>query len=264
MATNDATLLNRTLDNGSLNFLQNGRPSPVPRAAKPGRHKQATTRDGFYTKFLGYLRAFFDKVQILKAQKAAAIAAGKVDASFKQVFFYRNNSLCIDSTASAEEQSKVWLGLGKEETIHSVGVAICKPVAIKTPRRSNMDPDILARIMAQMKPGSFIASAHEMPVYVHGLPEGRRLEDESPTGNRGALAPVAAPDNAALLSQAVTATQIGPGVDESAVRLYWVSEAGICTLHELFEFVDAEERSTQSHRRLVKEVRWCFTCCLIR
>jgi hypothetical protein len=250
MATNDATLLNRTLDNGSLNFSKNGRPSPVPRAAKPGRHKHATTRDektdGFYTKFLGYLRAFFDKVQILKAQKAAAIAAGRVNASFKQVFFYRHNSLCIDSTASAEEQSKVWLGLGKEETIHSAGVAICKPVAIKTPRRSNMDPDILARVMAQMKPGSFIASAHEMPVYVHGLPEGRRLEDESP-GSCGALSPVAAPDNAALPSQ-----------------LYWVSEAGICTLHELFGCVDAQERSTQSHRRLVKEVRWCFTCCLFR
>ena len=254
MATNDATLLNRTLDNGSLNFLKNGIPSPVPRAAKPGRHKQATTRDGFYTKFLGYLRAFFDKVQILKAQKAAAIAAGRVAASFKQVFFYRHDSLCIDSTASAEDKSKVWLGLGKEETIHSAGVAICKPVAIKTPRRSNMDPDILARVMAQMKPGSFIASAHEMPVYVHGLPEGRRLEDESP-GNCGAPSPVAAPDNAALPSQ-----------------LYWVSEAGICTLHELFEFpVPAEEerkafeeRSTQAHRRLVKEVRWCLTCCFIR
>ena len=166
MTTNDAALLQQRLDHGS--------PSPAPRGAKPGRYRQATSHQGFYRTFVTYLKDFFAKVRFLKERKAEAFrgAAGRADARSKQVFFYRHANLSIDSTAVAEE-SKVWLGLGKEETIHSAGAvhsagaAMCKPVAIKSPRRSDIDPDVLARVMAQMKPGSFIASAHEMRVPCH-------------------------------------------------------------------------------------------------
>lgn len=249
MTTNDAALLQQRLDHGS--------PSPAPRGAKPGRYKRATSHQGFYKTFVAYLKDFFTKVRFLKDKKAEAFrgAAGQADERFKQVFFYRHANLSIDSTAATPEESKVWLGLGKEETIHSAGAAICKPVAIKSPRRSDIDPDILARVMAQMKPGSFIASAHETRVHVHGLREGQRLEDASPVNHSAAAAaPFAARDDAALGSQ-----------------LYWVSEAGVCTLHELFEFpVPAEEersafeeRSTQAHRRLVKEVCGRAACMLL-
>jgi hypothetical protein len=241
MTTNDAALLQKRLDHGS--------PSPAPRGAKPGRYMRATSHQGMYKTFVTYLKDFFAKVRFLKERKADAFrgAAGRADARFKQVFFYRHANLSIDSTAAAED-SKVWLGLGKEETFHSAGAAICKPVAIKSPRRSDIDPDVLARVMAQMKPGSFIASAHDTHVHVHGLAEGQRLEDASPVNHSAAAAaPFAALDDAALGSQ-----------------LYWVSEAGICTLHELFEFpVDAEERRTQAHRRLVKEVRGSAACMLL-
>ena len=234
MSTGDTAALQRRLDHGS--------PSPAARGPKPGRHRGATTQDGFefYRTFVRYLKAFFDKVRLLKQHKAAAVArASAPDAGLKDVFFYRHPALSIDSTESSEE-SKVWLGLGKED---ASGANICKPVAIKSSRRSRADPNAVARTMEQMKPGSFIASAFEMPVRVHGLPEGVSLEDASPD-NRSAPASSAA---AAAADAAAAA---------SGSQLYWVSEAGICTLHELLERdVQADERKTQAHRRLVKEVR---------
>lgn len=46
-------------------------------------------------------------------------------------------------------------------------------------------------------------------------------------------------------------------------RLYrrWVSEVGICTLHELFPTVSGEERGTQAFRMLLREVIICVSFC---
>jgi hypothetical protein len=210
-----------------------------PRAPRAGRCIHATpTHKGFYTTFLRYLEEFFRKVRLLRTIKEEELLECEDcmshDAHFKQVFFYRHPSLSIDST-EVPEKGKVWLGLGKETVTTSGGrsLLLFKPVAIKSCSRST-HPDIVARMMAQMKPGSFIASAHECQLVVHGL-QGQRLEDVSPSVHAGETAAAFATcDN---------------------TRRYWVSEAGICTLHDLFEFeVPLNERCTQAHRRLVKEV----------
>ena len=213
MAINDETELNSRLRAGS--------PPPAAsaaRGAKPGRHNTACDHE-FYSTFVSCLQQFFSMVQSLKLQKRNAGLASKL------VFFCKDPSFSIDSTASAA-QSLVWLGLGEEEVIIETGQKFCKPVAIKS--HQNVDPEIFARMMRQMKPGSFIASAQELDLDVYGLKG--QLVAPSPRSGQAA---------------------------SSHSGKYWVSEAGICTLYELFLHGALEdERSTQTHRRLVKEV--CF------
>jgi hypothetical protein len=248
MAINNVKELNSRLREGS--------PPPLAateaRGSKPGRHKTAT-ENGFYRTFVSCLHRFFNMVQALKLQKTKAGFS-----SSKDVFFCKDASFSIDSTASPE-QGLVWLGLGKEVAIYETGQKFCKPVAIKSHR--NVDPDIFARMMQQMKPGSFIASAQEMYLHVYGLngevtaPSPRTCRHVDPS-NETFL------DSACFFSAGSgTALHEECGaVDSDRIsnsNHYWVSEAGICTLHELFENgVLDEERGTQSHRRLVKEV--CF------
>ncbi len=221
MAINDETELNSRLRSGS--------PPPAAsadRVAKPGRHKTACNHV-FYSTFVSCLQQFFSMVQSLKLQKSNAGLA-----TSKRVFFCKDPSFSIDSTASAAQAAPlVWLGLGEEEVIIETGqtFCICKPVAIKS--HQNVDPEIFSRMMRQMKPGSFIASAQELDLHVHGV-NGRHISPSPRSGQ----------------------------ADSSDCGKYWVSEAGICTLHELFaNGVLEEERSTQTHRRLVKEV-----CILLR
>ena len=215
MAINDESELNSRLRAGS--------PPPAAaaaRSAKPGRHNTACTH-GFYSTFVSCLQQFFSMVQSLKLQKRnAGLATSHL------VFFCRDPSFSIDSTTSAAQDPLVWLGLGEEEVIIETGQKFCKPVAIKS--HQNVDPEIFSRMMRQMKPGSFIASAQELTLHVHGL-------------NGQVTAP---------------SPRSGPAVSSNSGK-YWVSEAGICTLYELFEHgVLEEERSTQTLRRLVKEVRF--------
>lgn len=222
MAINDETELNSRLRAGS--------PPPTAsaaRGAKPGRHNTACDH-GFYSAFVSSLQQFFSMVQSLKVQKRnAGLATNKL------VFFCKDPSFSIDSTASAAQGPLVWLGLGEEEVIIETGQKFCKPVAIKS--HQNVDPEIFARMMRQMKPGSFIASAQELDLDVYGL-KGQLI---APSPRSGQAA-------------------------SSHSGKYWVSEAGICTLYELFlHGVLEEERSTQAHRRLVKEVCFVLLRCLL-
>jgi len=60
----------------------------------------------------------------------------------------------------------------------------------------------------------------------------------------------------------VAAAAAAAGVADGKCDRYSVSEAGVCTLHELFENrVPEEERGTQLHRRFVKEVRCVTSVC---
>ena len=280
-----------------------------PRGAKPGRHKDASTKI-FYRTFAEFLQRFFGMIQDLKQQRTCVTGS---DAS-RQVFFCRHEHFSIDSSQEQGKPGRVWLGLGKEETIVGTGRTFCKPVAIKSrqpphsqehaPDVPEYDPEIFSRMMRQMKPGSFIASAQEMVLDVKGL--GGHVCEPSPMGQNvdatakrpsfshpggGAEAGQREPQAgaAAVGGGVVNATfspmcdaevvgggaeaagggaeaeqrepkagaaSAGAGVANATCSKYWVSEAGICTLYELFEKGVAEdEKSTQSHRRLVKEVR---------
>ena len=213
------------VDETELNSrLTAGSPPPLAAAAargpKPGRHNTAC-HHGFYRTFVSCLQRFFSMVQSLKLQKRnAGLATSHL------VFFCRDPSFSICSTTSDAQGPLVWLGLGEEKVIIETGQKFCKPVAIKS--HQNVDPEMFSRMMGRMKTGSFIASTQELNLHVHGL-------------NGQVTAP---------------SPRSGPAVSSNSGK-YWVSEAGICSLYELFEHgVLEEERSTQTHRRLVKEVRF--------
>ena len=244
-------------------MASDGSPTPEapPRGAKPGRHKDASTNI-FYRNFAEFQRHFFDMIQDLKQQRTCVTGS---DAS-RQVFFCRDEHFSIDSSQEQGKPGRVWLGLGKEETIIGTGRTFCKPVAIKSrqpphsqehaPDVPEYDPEIFSRMMRQMKPGSFIASAQEMVLDVRG--RGGHVCGPSPMGV-ATSSPMCREEvvgggaEAGQREPQAGAAAAGAGVDNSN---YWVSEAGICTLYELFEKGVAEdEKSTQSHRRLVKEVR---------
>ncbi len=231
-----------------------------PRVTKPGRFVNAP--DGsFCSTFSQLMHNFFGMTHRLKQEKL--LHYGGLDV--KDVFFCRDATFSIDSTAHAPSEGLVWLGLGCEETIIETDRAykICKPVAIKS--RQRVDPAIFARMMGQMKPGSFIASARETRLNVHGL-NGSHAD---PSPKCHATAPYARQldehndrfmdDVCRSFTQAGVGTESAAGVAAADVPpdRYWVSEAGICTLHELFQpGVSSEERGTQAHRRLVQEVRF--------
>jgi hypothetical protein len=113
----------------------------------------------------------------------------------------------------------VFLALGRLED------GFRKPVAVKL-NDGKQDERRVQRIMRKLKPGSFIASAELL-----------NLQD---------LEPTEAPD--------------GPLARQSSPRCQarWVSEAGVCTLEELFgrklTADDKVERNTKAHRMLVREI----------
>ena len=246
MAINDDAELRRRVGGGA------GR-----RGAKPGRFTGAPA-GSFCNTFYHLMQRFFDMTLRLKRQKQQHHGG----AGAKAVFFCRDSSFSIDSTARAPSEGLVWLGLGCEETIIETAQAYCKPVAIKS--RQNVDPAIFARMMGQMKPGSFIASARETRLSVHGLdgshadpspkcqasaPHTRRLHEH----NERFMDEVCSSFTYAGVG---TESAAGAAAAEGPPDCYWVSEAGICTLHELLQAgVSIEERGTQAHRRLVQEVR---------
>lgn len=163
-------------------------------------------------------------------------------------------------------EGRVWLGLGKEENIIETGEVFCKPVAIKS--RQRIQPEVFARMMRQMKPGSFIASAQEMHLRVHGLdgvdmdpsPRTQHVRDQRNElfmDKAVDFSFLSVPEGTVSLGRAASESAAGAAAAELPPNdLYWVSEAGICTLHELFQSgVSREERCTQSHRHVVQEVR---------
>jgi hypothetical protein len=130
----------------------------------------------------------------------------------------------------AGRSHNVFLALGRLED------GFRKPVAVKL-NDGEEDEWRVKRIMRKLKPGSFIASAELL--YLQDL---QPTEDLEPTEDE----PTEAPD--------------GPLGRQSSpsYQWRWVSEAGVCTLEELFGRQltpqDKVERNTKAHRMLVREI----------
>jgi len=116
-------------------------------------------------------------------------------------------------------EPNVWLALSRLED------GFRKPVAVKK-NDEDEDAERLKRIMRKLRPGSFIASAEHLTL---DFSEPAQAREDAP---------------------ARTSTP------RSQAR--WVSEAGVCTLEELFgrklNSNDRVERSTKAHRMLVREI----------
>jgi hypothetical protein len=114
----------------------------------------------------------------------------------------------------------IWLGLGRLEG------GFRRPVAFKLNDAADGDGLHLARIMRKLKPGSFIASAELVEVAPTKVVESHSDNPQrTPTPSK---------------------------------QMRWMSEAGICTLEEIFyrklSDDDKLERSTKAHRMLVREI----------
>jgi hypothetical protein len=117
------------------------------------------------------------------------------------------------------DEPNVWLALSRLED------GFRKPVAVK---KNDDDDDVerLQRIMRKLRPGSFIASAERL---ILDFSEQNEAPEDPPAR---AFTPRRQPR--------------------------WVSEAGVCTLEELFgrnlNSIDRIERNTKAHRMLVREI----------
>jgi hypothetical protein len=144
--------------------------------------------------------------------------AQKEDALDDQIIWERSKEYALD----ASDPPNVWLALSQLED------GFRKPVAVK---KNDADDDVerLQHIMRKLRPGSFIASAQ------------REILDFSE--------PTQAPND-----QPARASTPRGGPQPPR----WVSEAGICTLEELFgrklNSNDRIERNTKAHRMLVREM----------
>ena len=121
----------------------------------------------------------------------------------------------------ASADPNVWLALSRLED------GFRKPVAVKK-NDGEHDVERLQRIMRKLRPGSFIASAERLT-----------LDFSEPTQSR---------------EEAPARASTPRGMPQAR----WVSEAGVCTLEELFgrtlDSKDRIERNTKAHRMLVREI----------
>lgn len=131
---------------------------------------------------------------------------------------------------------EVWVGLSQVQSIcrQSCVLKFRKPVAFKAKKppadRSRMQE--FEELMRTLKPGSYIASASK---------ESKQFDLMMFSGGDG--------DKTPSTRQRVAFSETSQKVSE------WVSEAGICTLHDLFKQPIAEiERKSLAFRDLLKEV----------
>ena len=148
--------------------------------------------------------------------------------------------------SATRARPEVWVGLSQVQSIHSQScvVKFRKPVAFKA--KNPADPQRMREfeeLMRALKPGSYIASASKESAQVD-LMMFTGGDDNADTPNTRQQA-----------AFCVTSQKVSE----------WVSEAGICTLHDLFKQPIAEiERKSLAFRDLLKEVRsqLCFTAIL--
>jgi hypothetical protein len=152
------------------------------------------------------------------AQKYCQDDSKGAEAFDNKFIWERSKEYALDTS----EVPNVWLALSQLED------GFRKPVAVK---KNDADDDVerLQRIMRKLRPGSFIASAQR-----------EILDFSEPT-----QAPTDQPARAST-----------PRGQPQPPR--WVSEAGVCTLEELFGRKlnpnDIIERNTKAHRMLVREI----------
>jgi len=202
----------------------------APPPPKPERHTRADAKDAppsIFHHFQGHLQVFREKIQKLAAfpiersQDPDSGDAAAVDGFDETFVWIRANEYGLDSATNPN----VWLGLGRLED------GFRKPVAIK--KNDEADDKLrLKRVMRKLKPGSFIASAELVEL------EPLHTEESQP--------PATAPP------------QTPKTPKDKQLQQRWVSEAGVCTLEQLFAhpFPPSydEERCTKAHRMLVREV----------
>jgi hypothetical protein len=171
------------------------------------------------------LRKFRGNIQSL-ASKYCKEDSQDVEAWDEKIIWRRCSRYGLD----AGPPYHVYLALGRLED------GFRKPVAVKLNDKGDNELRV-QRIMRKLKPGSFIASAELLS-----------LQDLEPTEDE--------PDEDLELTEApddVPARQQSP-----RYQARWVSEAGVCTLEELFgrklNAVDKLERNTKAHRMLVREI----------
>jgi hypothetical protein len=185
------------------------------------RYAKADRPDGgqsCYVLFQGLLAAFRLKVQTLAEARCKGDPTD-VEACDEGMIWVRHTDYALDSCPSNHPNPRQFQ--------HSVWLGLGrledgfrKPVAFKRNDEDEEQQAKLVRMMRKLKPGSFIASAELVEVG----PLNKDVEPPTPM----------------------------------AVQKRWVSEAGVCTLEELFGRVltpnDITERKTKAHRMLVKEI----------
>jgi hypothetical protein len=137
------------------------------------------------------------------------------------------------SDSVTRARPEVWVGLSQVQSIHSQScvVKFRKPVAFKAKKPADSSRmQEFEELMRTLKPGSYIASASK---------ESKQFDLMTFSGGDGT------PSARQRVAFSATSQQVSK----------WVSEAGICTLHDLFKQPIAEiERKSLAFRDLLKEV----------
>lgn len=209
--------------------------APAPSHAKPHRCTHATSGT-LYTTFHACLKKFCETaLKFEQDRRLSSILFGWHEESH---IWVRHDDFALDlHNARPGDAAQVWLGLGRVEDGFRRPVAIKRNQDDKDPRVREENRLRLQRVMRKLKPGSFIASAELVQIEPVHLQQ------------HGAAA-VAAFDEEA----------VGPltRTPSKSSQERWVSEAGVCTLQELFAqaftAADNVERRSKMHRMLVKEI----------
>jgi hypothetical protein len=210
-------------------------PEKLPETSSPKleRYTKFNAPDSDYFCFQLHLQLFRDKIQHLAAHCPNDPKEPECE---EKIIWRRRKFFGLDRGPKHD----VWLALGwLENGFH-------KPVAVKRNDESPKDKAKLKFIMRRLKPGSFIASAEFVeiePLVLEG-DDDEEEEEEKHSSNGEEGAPV------------LQRQQSDPR------QFRWVSEAGVCTLEELFGRKlnpnDKIERNTKAHRILVKEILHCM------
>jgi hypothetical protein len=138
--------------------------------------------------------------------------------------------------------SSNWFGLSKVESVanHASGqhraLNVRIPKAVKTQPCDRNRLSEFEKVMATLVPGSYIARAEKQRCYEFEYSR----HPQSP---------------AALSSGSPVSPVIQGAAADNMIQEYWLSEAGICTLEELFQNgVAVEERQTLAFRDLMRHV----------
>ncbi len=155
-----------------------------------------------------------------------------------------------DTPPPARPAPQVWVGLSQVQKVASQTASgfleFRKPVAFKAKPVDADRMQAFEQLMRAVMPGSYIASATKNPDILVYDNDRTYLTSSSPRV-------LSFPADEGHRQQESGGSPIGR----------WVSEAGICTLHDLFkEPIDDSERKSLSFRDLLKEVlRTILFCC---
>ena len=224
---------------------------------KPHRYHDATNgeRCALYTTFHGFLKTFREKVQSFAANYRENLTGQHPESHI----WLRYDYYALDlHNAKPGDEAQVWLGLGRLEDGFRSPVAIKRNRDDKDAEQREQHQFMLKRVMRKLKPGSFIASAELVEIESLSWPEPAPIKRQPASTQSKVWSQLAA---AAATKQKAAAEPADEPVQRnaSAAKQYrWVSEAGVCTLKELFvrkfNGHDGHECRSKMHKMLVKEI----------